>query len=283
MSNYKKRRHSSGGYSHPPKKGNTGAKIVKGIAIVMAAFAGISLLVSIMSHRLPSEEKPTEPAPTVGTKVSYAWAERTYQWPIDKSVADGFLTLTQTQGSSTTSSNCTQLYLTSAEDDSVYIPEWTDFTVDMKLKVASCETRTEFSLMGRLHTNEDGSFSYYEIKFRTDTNAVYLFKTTVDSTGYKNYTMQAMMDQVFTNDEFHLLRVRFTGNTVEIFVDDFARPCLIYEDFAPFASGTVGVDLARLGIATVDYIKVCDSDNVIFMDDFTDARYFPAESSEATE
>lgn len=53
MSNYKKRRYSSGRHSPPPKKENTFAKIVKGVAIVMAVFAGISLLVTLLPGRNP--------------------------------------------------------------------------------------------------------------------------------------------------------------------------------------------------------------------------------------
>ena len=59
MSNYKKRRHSSGSYSPPPKKENTFAKIVKGVAITMAIFACISLTSSLLS-RSSDETKPPD-------------------------------------------------------------------------------------------------------------------------------------------------------------------------------------------------------------------------------
>ena len=59
MSKYKRSRRSSGGYSPPPKKENTFAKIVKGVAITMAIFAGISLASSLLS-RSSDETKPPD-------------------------------------------------------------------------------------------------------------------------------------------------------------------------------------------------------------------------------
>ena len=285
MGNYKKRRASPGNYIKPKgRKRSSGKQFIKIIAIGLAAAACISLVGGLFANRSNSskEEIPTDPV--VETNTIYHWAERTYQWPIDKTVADGALILTQTQGSSTTSSNCTQLYLTTVEDDVTSVPAWTDFTVETNVKVASCETRTEFSLMDRLHTNEDGSFTYYEIKFRTDNNQVSLLKTTVNSSGTKDYKMVAMVDQVFTNDEYHKLRVKFTDNLIEIYVDDFSEPCLRFEDTEAYTFGTVGVDLARLGTAEVDYIKVFNSKyEIVFVDNFDDTRYFAADDSEATE
>ena len=285
MSNYKKRRASPGNYSKPKgRKRSSGKQFIKIIAIGLAAAACISLVGGLFANRSekPKVEQPTDPV--TESNVTYLWAERTYQWPIDKTVADGKLTLTQTQGSATTSSNCTQLYLTTVEDDVTSVPAWTDYTLETNVKVASCETRTEFSLMGRLHTNEDGSFSYYDIKFRTDNNQVAVLKNTVSSGGSKDYKMVAMVDSVFTNDEFHKLRVKFTGNLIEIYVDDFSKPCLRYEDPEAYTSGTVGVDLARLGTAEVDYVKVYNSKHeIVFVDNFDDTRYFAADDSEATE
>ena len=167
--------------------------------------------------------------------------------------------------------------------DSAFLPEWPDYTVETNFKLTSTGYRADFSIMGRLQRNDDGGFTYYEIVFRTDLEKVVLRKITQRSWGAKTATVLATSDPVFTKEEFHDVKVSFAGDTITIFVDDLATPILVYEDADPLVSGSVGIDLARLGIATVDYIKVIDSDNILFMDDFTDARYFPAESSEATE
>ena len=279
MSNYRKRRSYPGNSSPPRKKRNTGKKFLKGIAITLAVIACISLVAGLLPNR-HADDKPTEP---VKGNVSYSWDERSYYWPIDRTVEDGYLTITQSQGSGDTTSNCQQFFVTAAEGDSAFLPEWTDYTVETNFKLANYGARTDFSIMGRLQRIDDGGFTYYQIVFRSDLEKVVLRKITQRSWGSKTATVLATSDPVFTREEFHNVKVSFAGDTITVFVDDLATPILVYKDVDPLVSGSVGIDLARLGIATVDYIKVCDSDNVLFIDDFTDARYFPADSSEATE